>query len=161
LELPEHGHRLEQLLVGDVATGEQLEDRIPTRFDEVPDRPDVGLLQLFEKLPRRLGMAGFKSTGGLVEARRLEKVLSGGGETAHAWCSLLPEVFFVRLPEAIRQRMERLAGRTRASLDVGVELLDGVCLGFPVAFHAYPARVDLPLLEERIAIEAVPLEFVP
>src|SRR6266487_2469936 len=73
----------------------------------------------------------------------------------------LPEIGFIWLPEAVGQGVDRLAVGTSAPLNVGVELLHSGRLRLPVAVHACPTGIDPPLVQKGVAIQAVPLEFVP
>src|SRR5215831_7847131 len=57
--------------------------------------------------------------------------------------------------------MDRLALWTGAPIEVGVELLYRGGLRLPIAFHADPPGIHAAFAEERVALQTVPLEFVP
>src|SRR5712692_8122507 len=84
LELPEHGHRLEELFVGAVGAAQHFQNRVLAALDQVPYGMDVGFLELFEELLGRFGVAHLELARLVVElARWLEEILRGGGEAAH------------------------------------------------------------------------------
>src|SRR5207248_11123843 len=99
-------------------------------------------------------------------ARWLEKVLRRSRESSHQLTLLprtprSPQVVLVGLPEAVRQWVNRFAVRAGASLQVGVEFRHGGAFSFPVALHPDAAGMHFPLVQERVAVQAVPLELVP
>src|SRR6266849_1073477 len=84
LELPEHGHRLEELFVGAVGATKHLQDRILAALDQVPNGMDVGFLELFEELLGSFGVAHLELARLVVEfAGRLEEILRGSRKATH------------------------------------------------------------------------------